>query len=520
MSQSLFNDIPSVITKCGVFDYSACIFEARIQKKGFLGQLQTRFIYCTENSFCVCKEPYQNKPDKIINLKPDWHLQWIIDSKKQNQSFEKKTIGFKLLTDTSYKIEYHCDNIVIIKLREYFSKRIFQLNFFDEFEIIQKIGKGKYAKVYKVKKIDNGKFYAVKYLHKKKLEQIEDAFESIFNELKILRMLNHPNCIKIIATYEDEYGYYILTELYDSNKTLQGELQKFENPQFGYNVVRHIMKQLLKGIEYVHSLGIMHRDLKPQNIMFQNEDNTSLNDLKIIDFGLAQFTKDTHFIYVHVGTPGYVAPEILANQSENHRYSEQCDLFSIGVILHILLTGKSVFPGKKFSQVLELNKQCQIKFEGKLYEQINKDSMDLLYKLLEPNPLLRLSATQALKHQFFQNEQTKQLKVASAANLDSLMSPVDIKVDSKTPLKFGMKNEFNFKSQQKQSKSAVNLDSFNIDLEGLNKKLVVQQVFNKLNRKIKKLCFISYQKNQLMSLFYLRKFKMVITMIITDISVL
>lgn len=87
----------------------------------------------------------------------------------------------------------------------------------------------------------------------------------------------------------------------------------------------------------------MHRDLKPQNIMFADTNSTTLNNLKIIDFGLGQFISDKKYMYVHVGTPGYVAPEILANESENHTYSEVCDIFSIGVIFHILLTGKSVF---------------------------------------------------------------------------------------------------------------------------------------------------------------------------------
>lgn len=95
-------------------------------------------------------------------------------------------------------------------------------------------------------------------------------------------MLDHPNCIKLIGTYEDNNGYYILTELLNSDKSLECELNKFENPQFGYNVVRQIMKSLLEGIKYVHSLGIMHRDLKPLNIMFNSN-----SVLKIIDFGLA-----------------------------------------------------------------------------------------------------------------------------------------------------------------------------------------------------------------------------------------
>ena len=77
----------------------------------------------------------------------------------------------------------------------------------------------------------------------------------------------------------------------------------------------------------------MHRDIKPQNILFCEEKKDTI---KIIDFGLAQMISEKKYLYVHVGTPGYVAPEILANEHENNRYNEKCDLFSAGVIFHIL----------------------------------------------------------------------------------------------------------------------------------------------------------------------------------------
>ena len=172
--------------------------------------------------------------------------------------------------------------------------------------------------------------------------------------------------------YEDEESYSIIMELLNPQKTLQDELVKFQsNSIFSYAMIKQIISQLLQGLKYIHAHGIMHRDLKPQNIMFADKNQATLNVLKIIDFGLAERIEAKKFFYAHVGTPGYVAPEILAVESEDHTYSEKCDIFSAGVIFHMLLTGKQVFPGKKFEEVLSLNKRCQINLSGERYQQVN-----------------------------------------------------------------------------------------------------------------------------------------------------
>lgn len=208
--------------------------------------------------------------------------------------------------------------------------------------------------------------------------------------------------------------------------------------------------------------------------MFANSDSSSLSNLKVIDFGLAQFINDPNYIYVHVGTPGYVAPEILANESEKHRYTEKCDLFSIGVVFHILLTGRSVFPGKKFSQVLQSNKECKIDLKGQKYDDLNRDAIDLLGKLLEADPRKRLSATQALQHKFFfPDTQKDNHKVASAMNLDNTASSLSTNIPNKskdqeieTPLKLGGKLSKGFHDLNRAT-SMKDIDNILINFEEL-----------------------------------------------------
>lgn len=92
---------------------------------------------------------------------------------------------------------------------------------------------------------------------------------------------------------------------------------------------------MLKGIEHIHSKGVMHRDIKPENILFRTNNNTEA-DVCIADFGLSTQTKEKKYLFFRCGTPGYVAPEVINLKDDKAKYSEVCDLFSVGVIFHIL----------------------------------------------------------------------------------------------------------------------------------------------------------------------------------------
>lgn len=137
------------------------------------------------------------------------------------------------------------------------------------------------------------------------------------------------------------------------------------------------MKALLTALSYMHSKGVMHRDLKPENILYQTKGD--YDSLKLADFGLSAFAHDYPYLYPKCGTPGFVAPEVANLIDKTSGYSFKCDVFSAGVIFHVLLFGEGLFTGSGHQEILKLNKICEINYLHKKYEAIDQDAKDLLF---------------------------------------------------------------------------------------------------------------------------------------------
>ena len=119
------------------------------------------------------------------------------------------------------------------------------------------------------------------------------------------------------------------------------------------------IRGILLGLKEMHSKNIMHRDLKPENLLFKKEGDY---DCCIADFGLAEFSNINEYLFVRCGTPGYVAPEVINIKDMKTKYNPICDIFSLGLIFHLLLFGKSAFPGTTYNEVLSQNRACNINF--------------------------------------------------------------------------------------------------------------------------------------------------------------
>lgn len=146
----------------------------------------------------------------------------------------------------------------------------------------------------------------------------------------------------------------------------------------------------------MHEYRIMHRDIKPENIMLRNE-----NGLQpvIVDFGLSADIDSDDYMFYRCGTPGYVAPEV-TTLTKGQKINPECDIFSLGAILHILLARRPLFEGRKADQVYENNRKMKFDLSSPIYNNIDCEAIDLLRRMLKVNPEDRIKASEILEHSF------------------------------------------------------------------------------------------------------------------------
>jgi calcium-dependent protein kinase len=194
--------------------------------------------------------------------------------------------------------------------------------------------------------------------------------------------LDHPNISKYYETYDSPKNIYLVME-YCGGVDLFDKIVKNKD-SFSEQKAAQIMKCLFLAINHCHSLNIAHRDLKPENIMYDEEVemNTDLSEvryeqIKIIDFGLSKQRSTNKKLSTIVGTPFYVAPEVLSGD-----YDFECDNWSLGVIMHVLVSGYLPFYGQNEREVFEKIKKADLKFDQEEFKVISSSAKDLIKKLL------------------------------------------------------------------------------------------------------------------------------------------
>lgn len=203
----------------------------------------------------------------------------------------------------------------------------------DYYRIGKVLGTGAFGEVRMCVHRESSAQRAVKVLRKSHMD--DDEKRMLFNEINILKEIDHPNIIKMYEFFEDEKRYYLVTEICKGGELFDEILQR---GKFSERDAAVLMKQVLSCINYCHQANIVHRDLKPENILL--EQNKEFDQIKIIDFGTSLVYDPNRNLDEKLGTPYYIAPEVL-NKSYNHK----CDIWSCGVITFILLSGIPPFNG-------------------------------------------------------------------------------------------------------------------------------------------------------------------------------
>lgn len=263
------------------------------------------------------------------------------------------------------------------------------------------IGQGAFATVKKAIERSTGDSYAVKIINRRRAIHAggKGAMAGVNRELQILRKLDHPNIVRLKSFYEDVENYYLVMELVPG-----GDLMDFvaANGAIGEDATQVITKQILDGIAYVHRLGILHRDLKPDNILIMQDDPIIV---KITDFGLAKISDNATFMKTFCGTLAYVAPEIVTGKHESvqlndpaDNYSNLVDIWSLGCSVYVLLTSHLPFNGKTQTQMFQKIKSGEYHESPLNSYKISLEGRDFLRCCLRVDPSQRLTAKQALCH--------------------------------------------------------------------------------------------------------------------------
>ncbi|TQE13871.1 hypothetical protein C1H46_000502 [Malus baccata] len=261
-------------------------------------------------------------------------------------------------------------------------------NIRDLYTLGHKLGQGQFGTTYLCTEIATGSQYACKSISKRKLISKEDV-DDVRREIQIMHHLaGHKNIVTIKGAYEDSLYVHIVMELCGGGELFDRIIQR---GHYSERKAAELTRIIVGVVEACHSLGVMHRDLKPENFLLVNKDNDF--SLKAIDFGLSVFFKPGQVFTDVVGSPYYVAPEVLLKH-----YGPEADVWTAGVILYILLSGVPPFWAETQQGIFDAVLKGYIDFESEPWPLISNSAKDLIRKMLCSRPSDRLTAHEVLCH--------------------------------------------------------------------------------------------------------------------------
>lgn len=285
---------------------------------------------------------------------------------------------------TTADIEIELDNEPPFEPRDVRVKR--KINPRDEYQLGAELGRGKFGTVYKCEEMSSGRLLAAKFVHTRRKEDRED----VEREVDIMCQLQHKRLLQLYDAFDDgQSEMCLIMELVEG-----GELfERVINDDFDLTEKKAaiFMRQICEGVEYMHSKRIVHLDMKPENILCTSKTGYRI---KLIDFGLARKLDDKQPLRVMFGTPDFAAPEVLAYDT----VTLATDMWSVGVICYVLLSGLSPFMGNNDMETMANVTRATFDFDDEAFEPISDNAKNFISSLLKRNPGERLRPSECLQH--------------------------------------------------------------------------------------------------------------------------
>ncbi|KAF4095242.1 death-associated protein kinase 2 isoform X1 [Onychostoma macrolepis] len=285
----------------------------------------------------------------------------------------------------------------------------------DFYDIGEELGSGQFAIVKRCTEKSTGVEYAAKFIKKRQSRASRRGVrrEEIEREVDILQELQHPNIITLHDVYENRTDVVLILELVSG-----GELFDFlaQKESLSEEEATEFIKQILNGVQYLHSKKIAHFDLKPENVMLL-DNNIQLPRIKLIDFGLAHRIREGVEFKNIFGTPEFVAPEIVNYE----QLGLEADMWTIGVITYILLSGASPFLGDSKQETLANISAVSFEFDEEFFGNTSELAKSFIRQLLVKDTRKRLKIQDALNHPWIKPVNPRQALVRrqSVVNIEN-----------------------------------------------------------------------------------------------------
>jgi len=265
-----------------------------------------------------------------------------------------------------------------------------------DYNLNEELGRGKFGTVHRCTEKATGKIFAAKFITTPKPQDRSD----VEREVEIMTVLQHPRLLQLYDAFDDgKKTMCLILEIIEGGELFERVID--EDFVLTEKAVTIFMRQICEGVQYMHSKNILHLDMKPENVLCISRTG---NRIKLIDFGLARKYDPKKKLKVLFGTPEFVAPEVVCFDT----ISYTTDMWSVGVICYVLLSGLSPFMGDSDMETMANVTRGEWDFEDESFDDISDDAKDFISKLLIKDRLQRLDATQALNHSWLRRDKMKQ----------------------------------------------------------------------------------------------------------------